>query len=274
MEPEFVEEYKRKFHHGRVWCVGPVSLSIHQSVQQDQQAREEVTKKNESGEEEQCLKFLDSQAPGSAIYVSLGSLARITAEQMKELALGLELSGRPFVWALGGAHEQRDAFEEWAQADGFEERTRARGVLVRRWAPQLRILSHPSTGGFLTHCGWNSTLEAISAGVPMLTWPIFAEQFVNEKLVVDVLGVGVSLGVKASALWEGNETTAMSGVVLKREEVKEGVGQLMGGEGEECRRKVKELGEKAKVAVHKGGSSHLNLLSLLEDISLFGSTKS
>ncbi|CAH9112538.1 unnamed protein product [Cuscuta epithymum] len=275
MEPEFVEEYKRKFHHGRVWCVGPVSLSIHQSVQQDQQAREEVTKKNESGEErEQCLKFLDSQAPGSAIYVSLGSLARITAEQMKELALGLELSGRPFVWALGGAHEQRDAFEEWAQADGFEERTRARGVLVRRWAPQLRILSHPSTGGFLTHCGWNSTLEAISAGVPMLTWPIFAEQFVNEKLVVDVLGVGVSLGVKASALWEGNETTAMSGVVLKREEVKEGVGQLMGGEGDECRRKVKELGEKAKVAVQKGGSSHLNLLSLVEDISLFGSTKS
>ncbi|CAH9127492.1 unnamed protein product [Cuscuta epithymum] len=277
MEPEFVEEYKRKFHHGRVWCVGPVSLSTHQSVQ-DQPALEEgkaVMKKNESGEEkEQCLKWLDSQAPGSTIYISLGSLARLTTEQMTELALGLELSGRPFIWALGRADEQLDAFEEWVLADGFEERTRGRGVLVRGWAPQLHILSHPSTGGFLTHCGWNSTLEAISAGVPMLTWPIFAEQFVNEKLVVDVLGVGVSLGVKVSALWEGKETTAMSRVVVKREEVKEGVGQLMEGEGEECRRKVKELGRKAKTAVQKGGSSHLNLMTLIEDISLFNSTKS
>ncbi|CAH9062004.1 unnamed protein product [Cuscuta europaea] len=274
MEPEFEEEYKRKFHHGRVWCVGPVSLSTHRSVQDEQPLEEgnAVIKKNESGEEkEPCLKWLNSQAPGSTIYVSLGSLVRLTVEQMMELALGLELSGRPFIWALGRADEQLEAFEEWVLADGFEERTRGRGALVRGWAPQLRILSHPSIGGFLTHCGWNSTLEAISAGVPMLTWPIFAEQFVNEKLVVDVLGVGVSLGVKTSALWEGKET-AGSGVVVKRDEVKEAVGQLMEGDGEECRRKVKELGGKAKTAVQKGGSSHLNLISLIEDISLFGST--
>ncbi|CAI0407727.1 unnamed protein product [Linum tenue] len=133
----------------------------------------------------------------------------------------------------------------------FEERVSPRGMVIRGWAPQVLILSHPSVGGFLTHCGWNSSLEGISAGVPLVTWPMFADQFCNEKLIVEVVRTGVKVEV-----------------LVTREQVERAVRLAMdGGEEEEARRKrAQELAGMARRAVGNGGSSHKNVAMLIEDI--------
>jgi UDP:flavonoid glycosyltransferase YjiC (YdhE family) len=126
----------------------------------------------------------------------------------------------------------------------------------------MLILNHPVLGGFVTHCGWNSTLEALSAGVPMVTWPRYADQFYNEKLVVEVLNVGVSVGAKdyASAM-EAHE-------VIAGEVIAESIGRLMGGseEGDTIQKRAKGLCVEARRAVEKGGSSHSDVGRLVDEL--------
>ncbi|KAF7818693.1 UDP-glycosyltransferase 73D1-like [Senna tora] len=107
---------------------------------------------------------------------------------------------------------------------GYEGRIKGRGVVIKGWAPQILILSHAAIGGFLTHCGWNSTIEGVCAGVPMVTWPLFAEQFLNEKLIVQVLKMGVRVGVEVPVRW-GDENKV--GVSIKRERIKEAIEECM-----------------------------------------------
>ncbi|KAJ0088665.1 hypothetical protein Patl1_32256 [Pistacia atlantica] len=194
-------------------------------------------------------KWLDSCERGSVIYACLGSICGLTGWQLIELGLGLEASNHGFIWVIRGG-EKSEELERWILQEGFEERTKERGLLVRGWAPQVLILSHPAIGGFLTHCGWNSTLEGVSAGVPLVTCPLFAEQFYNEKLVVQVLGIGVCAGVEVAVTW-GLENK--SGLVMKRDKVKEAIERVMdkGEEGEERRNKARELGEVARNAIEK-----------------------
>ncbi|KAK9168543.1 hypothetical protein Syun_000683 [Stephania yunnanensis] len=131
----------------------------------------------------------------------------------------------------------------------------------------MLILSHNAIGGFLMHCGWNSTFEALCAGVPMITWPIFSEQFLNEKVIVDLLKVGYRVGVDVYVEWGQEESI---GVVLKREEIERGVRKLMdksSEEYEEMKRKVVEIGEMGRRAMESGGSSHLNLSLFIQDIA-------
>ncbi|CAA0830343.1 UDP-glycosyltransferase 73C5 [Striga hermonthica] len=258
LEPDYVKAYSWAKGE-RVWCVGPVALS-----NEDRLDLAERGIGSSASPEHDCLKWLDRKQPGSVVYASLGSLARLTREQMAELGLGLEESNRPFLWALGGG--MSDELERWLSEDGFEERTKDRGFLIRGWAPQVLILAHKAVGGFVTHCGWNSTLEGITAGVPMATWPFFADQFMNEKLVVRILGVGVSFGVEVPVRW-GEEDKV--GVLVRREDVVRVVGSLMdegAEEGKERRKKAGELAEKARRAVEEGGSSFLNVGMLIEEI--------
>jgi UDP:flavonoid glycosyltransferase YjiC (YdhE family) len=148
---------------------------------------------------------------------------------------------------------------EWL--DALEARTAGRGLVVRGWAPQLAVLSHRAVGGFVTHCGWNSLLEAIAAGVPVVTWPHFSDQFFNEQLAVDVLGVGVRIGVTTPVMIFDDEN-----VPVAREDVVRAVAALMGGgkEADERRKKAKEYGDKARRAMEKGGSSYQNLTRFIE----------
>ncbi|XP_062117400.1 UDP-glycosyltransferase 73C3-like [Humulus lupulus] len=251
----YVNEYKR-VKGGNIWCIGPVSgynKSELNKVERGEMASIDVN---------QLLKWLDSWEPSSVIYACLGSICGLKPRQLKELGLGLEASNRPFIWVIRGGEKSED-LEKWILEDGFEERTKGRGLVIHGWAPQLLILSHPAIGGFLTHCGWNSTLEGVGAGVPLLTCPLFAEQFFNEKLVVEVLGSGVSVGVEAAVTW-GLEDK--SGLVMKRENVKKAIDKVMdkGKEGEERRKKARELGEMAKRAIEEGGSSYLNMEILIQ----------
>ncbi|KAI3838000.1 hypothetical protein MKW92_038647 [Papaver armeniacum] len=249
----YVEEYlKAKF--GKVWCIGPVSLCNKETLDKAERGNKA------SVDESHCLKWLDSKEPGSVLYVCLGSLCRLTTSEMIELGLGLEASKHPFIWVIRGGDKYPD-LEKWLLEEKFEERNKDRGLVIKGWAPQVLILSHKAIGGFLTHCGWNSVLEGVCAGVPMITWPMGAEQFFNEKLVVQVLGIGVKIDdIHASAATKPMEE--------HKKNLGKAVNRVMDGgeEGEERRRKVRELGERAKKAMEDGGSSQLNMTLFIQDI--------
>jgi len=251
--------YIESFEHitgKKVWTVGPMCLC-------NQDINAMAARGNKASmDEAQCLRWLDSMKPGSVTFVSFGSLACTAPRQLVELGLGLEASKKPFVWVIK-AGDKFPQVEEWL-AEGFEERVKDRGLIIRGWAPQVLILWHKAIGGFMTHCGWNSTIEGICAGIPMITWPHFAEQFVNERLVVDVLKTGVEIGVKAVTQW-GQEQTE---VTVTRDAVEKAVSKLMdGGEAaEEMRTRAKEFGVKARQALEEGGSSYNNINILIQEM--------
>lgn len=258
LEQEYVNELK-KLKRGKVWCLGPLSLSNNNDLGKS------IRGNGSSVDEQLCLKFLDSKNPRSVIYACFGSSSQVTPPQLIELGLGLEASNYPFIWVIRAGNRAKE-LEEWIIETRFEERVKNRGLLIRDWAPQIIILSHPSVGGFLTHCGWNSILEGVSCGVPLVTWPQFAEQFLNEKLVVEVLGIGVGVGAQVMVHW-GEEDRY--GVTVKSEEVKKAIEKVMdddGVEGCERRKRVKVLGKVANEAVEKEGSSYKNLSLLIQDI--------
>ncbi|CAA7042112.1 unnamed protein product [Microthlaspi erraticum] len=264
LEPAYVKEFKEA-RSGKVWSIGPVSLC--NKVGADKAERGSKSDIDQS----ECVKWLDSKEEESVIYVCLGSICNLPLAQIKELGLGLEESRRPFIWVIRGWEKYKE-LGQWISESGFEERIKDRGLIITGWSPQMIILSHPSVGGFLTHCGWNSTLEGITSGLPLLTWPLFGDQFCNEKLVVQVLKVGVKAGVEDVMKFGYEE---MIGVLVDKEGVKMAVEELMGEseDAKERRRRAKELAELAHKAVEEGGSSHSNITLLLEDIMQLSQSK-
>ncbi|KAL3628432.1 hypothetical protein CASFOL_027478 [Castilleja foliolosa] len=255
LEPEYVKRYA-KVKSTKVWCIGPVSLCNEDEL-------DKVERGNKSSiDEHECLKWLDLQKSSSVIFVCLGSLSRLATAQLVELGLGLEASNRPFIWVI---RDSSDEFKTWLEEEKFEERVKERGLLIHGWAAQVLILSHSSVGGFLTHCGWNSTLEGITAGLPLMTWPVFAEQFCNEKFIVNVIKTGVRVGVEVPVMFGEEEKV---GVQVKSDDIEKVIGELMDGgeEGEERRERARKLGKIAKSAPDEGGSSYLNLTRLIQDV--------
>ncbi|VFQ65780.1 unnamed protein product [Cuscuta campestris] len=255
LEPEYAEHYRNVLGR-RSWFVGPLSLS-----NRDTEDKAQRGKKSSIGEKE-CLEWLDSKKPHSVVYICFGSVASFADSQLLEMAAGIEASGQEFIWAIRTATGEK---EEW-MPEGFEERTKGKGLVIRGWAPQVLILDHGSVGAFVTHCGWNSTLEGVCAGVPMVTWPVFAEQFINEKLVTDILRTGVGVGSKE---WKRSGSDG-----VKREAVAEAIKKVMvGEESGEMRNRAKALKEKARVAVEEGGSSHSGLSDLLDELRTYHNAK-
>ncbi|KAK2665042.1 hypothetical protein Ddye_003616 [Dipteronia dyeriana] len=258
LEPAYVDYFRQDLKN-RAWVVGPVSL-YNRNVEDKTERGQKTTI-----DEKHILSFLNSKEPNSVLYISFGSLAQLAPSQLLEIAHGLEASNKPFIWVVGKIFKNEKENEENWFPIGFEDRIREskKGLIIRGWAPQLLILEHVSLGGFMTHCGWNSTLEGVCAAVPMITWPITAEQFSNEKLVADVLKIGVKVGSMEWMSWSDEPWAAVG-----RDKVEAAVNRVMGGgeEAAEMRRRAGELGEKAKRAVEEGGPSYMDAHALIQEL--------
>ncbi|GLT95952.1 hypothetical protein SLE2022_136030 [Rubroshorea leprosula] len=232
------------------WAVGPLSHHLGGRIEEQS---------NSSGENI-CLIWLDKQPPKSVIYISFGTTSSFVKEQIKELAVGIEESKIKFIWVLRYA-DRGDVFAEEDQSpelpEGFEERTEGEGMVVRGWVPQAEILKHPSTGGFLSHCGWGSCLESISSGVPIAAWPMHSDQPRNATLVTQVLKIGLIVRE-----WSHREE------LITASAIKEALRTLMASEeGEMMRKRAQELGRAVRQAAEEGGISRKELESFISHIT-------
>ncbi|KAL9268654.1 UDP-glycosyltransferase 92A1-like protein [Drosera capensis] len=232
-----------------VWPIGPLlppEMLSHKPV------------KSEPNEKDECIQWLDQNSQDSVLYISFGSQNSITPTQMMQLAMGLEESAKRFLWVIRppfGFNPDEDFKDEWLPL-GFEERMREnnQGILVKKWAPQMEILSHGSTGAFLSHCGWNSILESLSQGVPIIGWPLAAEQSYNSKMLVEEMGVSVEL------------TRGLEGGLTK-EEVKRVVELVMDrkGKGRELKRAAVEISKKLAMAIREEAIQEGSSVKAMDD---------
>ncbi|KAJ6896383.1 hypothetical protein NC651_022555 [Populus alba x Populus x berolinensis] len=203
----------------KTWHIGPLSLC-------NRDMKDKADRGNVSSiHEHECMRWLAKKSLNSVLYICFGSFFNLSA----------------------------------AQLQGFEKRMEGKGLIVSGWAPQVLILDHKAVGGFMTHCGWNSTLEGVTAGVPMVTWPLGAEQFCNKKLITDVLKIGIGVGALEWSRYEKK-------IIVRKEDIEKAIIQLMvGEEAEEIRNRARVLKEMARRAT-KGGSSYSDLTAFLEEL--------
>ncbi|KAM0868956.1 hypothetical protein ACQ4PT_041005 [Festuca glaucescens] len=239
----------------QIYCVGPLVDGG-------------VSVSGGSGERHACLEWLDMQPKQSVVFLCFGSRGVFSAAQLRETARGLEESGHRFLWTVRSPREERSKFAEPDQEaflpDGFLQRTRDRGLVLKNWAPQAEVVQHEAVGAFVTHCGWNSALEAIMAGVPMICWPLYAEQRLNKVHLVEEMKVGVLVEGYDEELVKAEEVEAKVRLVMESEE------------GNRLRNRVAMAKEMAADAVKEGGSSDVAFYAFLKhlEVSKFENAKS
>ncbi|KAJ6836752.1 7-deoxyloganetin glucosyltransferase-like [Iris pallida] len=228
-----------------VYPIGPLDLLLSQIP--DRESIEPI-RSSLWEEDSSCIDWLEGREPGSVMYVNFGSIANLTIQQLTEFAWGIANSGCGFLWVIRPDIVKGEP-EPAALPAEFLAETSRRG-LVTTWCRQEDVLGHPSVGGFLTHCGWNSTMEAVSVGVPLICWPVLAEQQTNCRYLCDEWGMGLEIGED-----------------VRRGEVEEKIRELMGGEkGVEMRKNAIKWKESACRAAGPGGKSSLHLERLLKDV--------
>ncbi|MCL7025830.1 hypothetical protein MKW94_020432 [Papaver nudicaule] len=242
-EPFLGENYRQ-------WALGPLNAV-------------ELDSTENSDSRHECLVWLDSQPKDSVLYVAFGTTITLSREEINELAIGLQHSEQRFIWVLRET-DQADGSADGSQVcnielpEGYEERMEGIGMIVRDWAPQIEILAHPSTGGFLSHCGWNSCMESLTMGVPIAAWPMHSDQPWNTVLVTDVLKVGLVVRE-----WESRNE------VISSTMIENAVMKLMVSEdGHDMRQRAEQLGVDVRHSVKsEDGSSNAELNSFLAHIS-------
>jgi hypothetical protein len=228
---ECIEHYEKTTGH-KAWHLGPASL-IRKTVQEKaERGQESVVSLHE------CLSWLNSKRENAVLYICFGSICHFPEKQLYEIACAIEASGHEFIWVvpekIGKEDESDEEKEKWLPK-GFEEKNIGKkGLIIRGWAPQVLILSHPAVGSIMTHCGWNSIVEAVGAGVPMITWPTHGDQFYNEKLIPEVQSIGVEVGATEWCLSSFGERETL----VTRDSIEKAVRILMDGgdEAEKMRR--------------------------------------
>ncbi|WCJ28110.1 UDP-Glycosyltransferase superfamily protein [Euphorbia peplus] len=211
----------------------------------------------------EIMDWLDDQPTLSVVFLCFGSMGSFGEEQVKEIACALEQSNQRFLWSLRRPSPSEKMMEpptdyenpEEVLPVGFMDRTALVGKIVG-WAPQTEILGHPAIGGFVSHCGWNSTLESIWYGVPIATWPLYAEQQINAFQLVEELELGVEIKMDYRKEAE---------IIVKAEEIERGIRCVMEHDSK-IRKNIKTMSEKSKMALVEGGSSVYALKSFIEDV--------
>ncbi|KAM3258159.1 hypothetical protein ACQJBY_050103 [Aegilops geniculata] len=237
-----------------IYAVGPLPLLLDQVAGNGSDSAVVTLESNLSRENHACLEWLKARRPNSVLYVSFGSVATLTSDQLVEFAWGLANSKKDFLWVIRNDQVNNGDDDPAAAAvlpPEFLEETKARSH-VTSWCPQEAVLRHEATGAFLTHCGWNSVLESISAGVTMLCWPFGADQYTNARYVCSEWRVGMEIG----------------GGDVKRDEVEAAIREVMDGgdKGKEMKRMAMEWKEKAAVAALPGGPSWVNLEKVVDEV--------
>ncbi|KAL4185786.1 hypothetical protein AMTRI_Chr10g232450 [Amborella trichopoda] len=228
-EGEFLSHLGPVEPAGRVWAVGPLHMLAESGTEGEGLARAE--------------EWLKGRAEGSVVYVCFGTMASFNQDQVDAMASGLKTSGAKFLWVMPN---------HWELPPGFESSIQDHGAVLRGWVPQARVLGHKAIGAFLTHCGWNSVLEGLAAGVPMVGWPLGAEQHLNARLLVEGLRVGVLVTEgKVGGLDPGSLARAVARVMKPRSTE---------------RVHARLMGEAARQAVVPGGSSRVDLEGLVEEL--------
>jgi UDP-glucoronosyl and UDP-glucosyl transferase len=224
----------------RIYCIGP------------------LIKLDEKHGCRECLVWLDKQPKASVVFLCFGSIGRFSAKQIKEIAIGLENSGHTFLWVVRSPPNPEKRFEKLSELDldtllpeGFADRTSDRGFIIKSWAPQVEILKHESVGGFVTHCGWNSVLEAVTAGKPMVAWPLYAEQWMNKVFLEEEMKLAVAV--------EGYDKE-----LVTADEVEKKIKWLMESDtGMELKERAAAIKEAASRALMEGGEAYSALMLLL-----------
>ncbi|CAN4107826.1 unnamed protein product [Withania somnifera] len=226
-----------------VYTIGPVHAHLKVRL-----ATKSTSSNSLWQEDECCMSWLDTQPSKSVIYVSFGSIAGVTREELLEFWYGLVNSEQKFLWVMRPdlivGQERKDEIPV-----ELEQGTKARGYITD-WVPQEKVLAHTAIGGFLTHSGWNSTLESIVEGVPMICWPRFADQQVNSRYVGEVWKMGLDM-----------KDTCDRDIIAKS--IKDLMEKTMG----EFLERTEHMASLARRAVDEGGSSYINLDRLIQDIA-------
>ncbi|KAI3803728.1 hypothetical protein L1987_31889 [Smallanthus sonchifolius] len=197
-----------------------------------------------SNEKSDCIEWLNKQKPSSVVYISFGSLLFLSEKEIESIAAGLKSTKRPFLWVVRLPENQE------LPELGFFEEIKEQGLIVS-WSPQTEVLSHPSVGCFLSHCGWNSLVESLAAGVPVIACPQWTDQPTNAKLVADVWGVGVKVKKGSEGIISGEEVVRCVEEVMRSEEI---------------RKNVLELKAAAREALRDGGSSDNNIQIFVNEV--------
>ncbi|KAA8539657.1 hypothetical protein F0562_026349 [Nyssa sinensis] len=238
-------------HCPNLYAIGP--LHTHLKFRLAEEVGSQPSSSNSLWEEDRsCMTRLDAQPLKSVIYVSFGSLSVTTKKELMEFWHGLVNSGKRFLWVIRSNAIASEVWDRQTPAE-LAEGTKERGYIVG-WAPQEEVLAHPSVGGFLTHSGWNSILESIVAGVPMICWPQYVDQQVNSRFVGEVWKLGMDM-----------KDTCDRVIVEKM------VNDLMEERRDEFMRSADQTAKLGRTSVSKGGSSSCNLDRPIEDVRLMSS---
>jgi hypothetical protein len=228
-----------------IYSIGPLQLLLNQILDNDLKSIGSNLWKEEDG----CLEWLNKKEPNSVVYVNFGSITVLTSDQLIEFAWGLANSNQTFLWIIRPDLVDGDSA---ILPPEFLVEIEERGLLAS-WCPQEQVLSHPSIGGFLTHSGWNSTIESVCGGVPIISWPFFADQQTNCRFSCNEWGIGMEI--------EGD---------VERGKIESLVRELMVGEkGKELKKKALNWKKLAEEAGSKPtGSSYVNLDKMMNEVLL------
>ncbi|GFP98207.1 putative UDP-glucose flavonoid 3-o-glucosyltransferase 3 [Phtheirospermum japonicum] len=210
---------------------------------------------NDNKNHDEIIKWLDEQPDLSVVFICFGSTGSFERDQVSEIAVALENSGKRFLWSLRKPPpkdklEFPGEYENHGDVlpDGFLERTMGIGKVIG-WAPQMAVLSHPAVGGFVSHCGWNSILESVWCNVPVAAWPLAAEQQANAFQLVKEYEMGVEIKM------DYRKRKDCINVIVPAEKIEKAIREMMGTENE-GRAKVKALSEKSRMVMTEGESSY------------------